>query len=160
MRQFKFYYILFFLTCFSFKSYSQTEFGIKGGLNFTFFKVIEGDFGANQDTEIGFYAGAFADFDVKNSFHVQPELLLIAIGDFKFLNAPIYLKYDINNDLHILVGPSLNYFFDFFSNKFKVRADLGLDYDLSTTLSLSMKYTIGLEELSPNVVFLGLGYRL
>jgi len=35
-----------------------------------------------------------------------------------------------------------------------------LAYDLSSNLDLHMKYTLGFEELSPNVMFLGLGYRL
>lgn len=140
-------------------SYAQ-DFGVKGGLNFTFFKVNEGNFGTNPDTEIGYYGGVFLDFEIDNGFHIQPELLYKGVGDFKFLNAPIYLKYDIYDTVHILVGPSLNYFFDFFSNKFKVRADLSLDYDFSSDLSMHMKYTIGFEELSPNVLFLGLGLRL
>ena len=140
-------------------SYAQ-DFGIKAGLNFTFFKVDEGDFGTNPDTEIGSYGGVFLDFEIDNGFHIQPEFLYTGVGDFKFLNAPIYLKYDIYESLHILVGPSVNYFFDFFSNKFKVRADLSLDYDFSQEMSIHMKYTIGFEELSPNVLFLGLGYRL
>ena len=146
--------------CFCIILSAQTEFGVKGGLNFTFFKVTEGNFGTNPDTEIGYYGGVFVDFPIESGFHIQPELLYNGIGDFKFLNAPIYLKYDIYDNVHILVGPSLNYFFDFFSNKFKVRADLSLDYDFSSDLSIHMKYTFGLEELSPNVLFLGLGYRL
>ncbi|WP_299098017.1 outer membrane beta-barrel protein [uncultured Winogradskyella sp.] len=148
------------VACFCTILSAQTEFGVKGGLNFTFFKVTEGDFGTNPDTEIGYYGGVFVDFPIDNDFHLQPELLYKGVGDFKFLNAPIYLKYDVYENAHILVGPSLNYFFDFFSNKFKVRADLSLDYDFSSDLSMHMKYTIGLEELSPNVLFMGLGYRL
>lgn len=148
------------VACFCTILSAQTEFGVKGGLNFTFFKVSEGDFGTNPDTEIGYYGGVFVDFPIDNDFHLQPELLYKGVGDFKFLNAPIYLKYDVYENVHILVGPSLNYFFDFFSNKFKVRADLSLDYDFSSDLSMHMKYTIGLEELSPNVLFMGLGYRL
>lgn len=156
MRVLIFVFGLLFCTS---KFYAQ-EFGVKGGLNITFFKVTEGDFGTNPDTEIGFYGGIFADFEIDNGFHVQPELLYIVISDFQFLNAPIYLEYDINQNFHIQVGPSLNYFFDFFSNKFKVRADLGFAYDLSENLDLHMKYTIGFEELSPNILFLGLGYKL
>ena len=76
------------------------------------------------------------------------------------LSTPIYLKYGINSKFHILAGPSLNYFFDFFANKFKVRADISLAYDLSAKLILHMKYTLGFEELSPNILFLGLGYKL
>ncbi|WP_299113820.1 hypothetical protein [uncultured Winogradskyella sp.] len=136
------------------------DFGIKGGLNFTFFKVTQGDFGTTPDTEVGFYGGVFADFKIDNGFHIQPEVLYKGVGDLEFINAPIYLKYDIYESFHILVGPSLNYFFDIFSNKFKVRADVSLDYDFSSALSMHMKYTIGFEELSPNIIFLGLGYRL
>ncbi|WP_422104270.1 outer membrane beta-barrel protein [Winogradskyella sp.] len=140
--------------------YAQTDFGIKGGLNITFFKVVEGDFGTNPSEEIGYYGGVFLDMKFEDKLHLQPELLYIHIRDFQFLNAPIYLEYDINKDFHILVGPSLNYFFDFFSNKFKVRVDMSLAYNFTTNLDMHMKYTIGFEELSPNVLFLGLGYRL
>jgi hypothetical protein len=97
---------------------------------------------------------------MEDGFHIQPEVLYIGISDFRFLNVPIYLKYDIKYNFHILVGPSLNYFFDFFTNKFKVRADITLAYDLSDRLDLHMKYTLGFEELSPDVIFLGLSYRL
>ena len=107
------------------------EFGVKGGLNFTFFKVTEGSFGTNPDTEIGFYGGVFANFEIENNFHIQPEALLISVSDFTFINIPVYLEYNVSNSLQILVGPSFNYFFDFFSNKFKVRADLGFAYNLS-----------------------------
>lgn len=151
--------LIFVLFVYGALSYAQ-DFGVKGGLNFTFFKVDEGNFGTNPDTEVGYYGGVFLDFEIDNGLHIQPELLYKGVGDFKFLNAPIYLKYDIYESVHILVGPSLNYFFDFFSNKFKVRADLSLDYDFSSEMSIHMKYTIGFEELSPNVLFLGLGYRL
>jgi hypothetical protein len=144
----------------SLKIEAQTEFGIKGGINITFFKITEGGFGQNPETEVGYFGGVFADFKIDNGFHIQPELLYIGVQEFKFLNAPIYLKYDIDNNFHILVGPSLNYFFDFFVNKFKVRADLSLAYDLSSRLSVNMKYTLGFEELAPNILFLGLGYKL
>ncbi len=148
--------ILFFS---GYSTYAQ-EFGVKGGLNITFFKVTQGDFGTNPDTEVGFYGGAFVDFKIDNGFHIQPEVLYKGVGDLEFINAPIYLKYDIYNSFHILVGPSLNYFFDIFNNKFKVRADISLEYDFGSKLSIHMKYTLGFEELSPNIIFLGLGYRL
>lgn len=139
---------------------SQTEFGLKGGVNLTFFDLIEGNFGPNAQVDVGYYGGVFVDFSVNEGFHFQPELLYINIDEFRFLNAPLYLKYDINNNFHILVGPSLNYFFDFFSNKFKVRADVALSYDIGERLGLHMKYTLGFLEMAPNVIFLGMSYRL
>ncbi|WP_400080086.1 outer membrane beta-barrel protein [Winogradskyella sp. R77965] len=156
----KTFVFIFALLLISLTATAQTEFGIKGGLNFTFFKVTEGDFGTNPDTEIGYYGGVFVDIKIDNGFHFQPELLYKGVGEFEFLNAPMYLKYDINNNFHILVGPSLNYFFDVVNANFKVRADISLDYNLSYKLSIHMKYTLGFEELSPNIIFLGLGYKL
>ena len=156
----KFLLTIFCLIFYLSYSQAQTDFGVKGGVNITFFKVDEINFGEYPDTEIGFYGGFFADFEIDANLHVQPELLYIGISDFQFLNAPVYLNYNVNNQFHILIGPSLNYFFDFFSNNFKVRADVSLAYDLSSNLDLHMKYTLGFEELSPNVMFLGLGYRL
>ena len=43
----------------SFVSIAQTEFGIKGGLNFTFFKVAEADFGTNPEKHYGAFRSRF-----------------------------------------------------------------------------------------------------
>ena len=139
---------------------SQVDIGVKGGLNLTFLKVIESDFGTNPETEVGYYAGVFADFNIYEQFSVQPELLYIGINDYRFLNAPIYVVYDLAHNFRLLVGPSLNYFFDFFSNKFKVRADISAAYDINPDLDFHVKYTLGFEEFTPNGLFIGLGLKL
>ncbi len=139
---------------------AQTDFGLKGGASLTFFNQSEGVFGENPDVEVGYFAGVFVDFNIDKGFHIQPELLYKGIGDFEFLNLPIYLKYDVDNNFHLLAGPSMNYFFNFFNNKFKVRADVSLAYDITDDLDVNLKYTIGFEEISPNILFVGLGYRL
>ncbi|QNK78415.1 hypothetical protein H7F37_04855 [Winogradskyella sp. PAMC22761] len=160
MKRFIFtFLILITLSCFNGLK-AQSEFGIKGGGNLTFFNVKEGFFGSNQEVELGYYAGCFVDFEIENGFNLQTELLFIGLGDFKFLNAPIYLKYNFDKHFSILVGPSINYFFDFLSTNLKVRADLAFAYNLTSKLDLHMKYTIGFEEISPNGLFLGLGYKL
>lgn len=156
-----FVYVLILLV-FGLKSYAQPSayFGIKGGLNLTFFNVAENDFGTYTESETGYYAGAFVDVEINNSFSLQPELLFIGLGDFNFLNAPIYVKYEVANNFDVLVGPSLNYFFDFFVGKLKVRADIAAAYHIIPALDVHMKYTLGFEEISPNGLFFGLGYRL
>jgi len=138
---------------------SNTHFGIKGGMNLTFFNVKEADFGSNTEVEVSYYGGLFTDFGLDEDFSIQTELLYIGLNDFKFLNAPIYIKYEVVNNFYILVGPSLNYFFDFYSNKFKVRADLSTMYNLTSSLDIHLKYTLGFEEFAPNGLFLGVGYK-
>jgi Outer membrane protein beta-barrel domain len=139
---------------------SKIDIGIKGGLNLTFFKIVEGDFGTNPETELGYYAGVFADFNIDEYFSFQPELLYISINDYRFLNAPIYVAYEVANNFRLLVGPSLNYFFDFFSSKFKVRADISAAYNITPDLDFHVKYTLGFEEFTPNGLFIGVGLKL
>lgn len=157
-------FLLFLIICCSFnfllKAQSNSNYGIKGGFNLTFFKVIESSFGENPETEVGYYGGMFLDFEVDEVFSIQPELLYIGLNDFHFLNAPIYAKYEIAHNLDILVGPSINYFFDFFTSKLKIRADLSTAYNITSNLDLHIKYTIGFQEITPNGLFVGVGYKL
>lgn len=138
---------------------SQADFGLKGGINLTFFNVEEGNFGTNTETETGVYGGVFVDFYIDEALSIQPEVLYIRLNDFKFVNAPIYVKYEVAKNFDVLVGPSLNYFFDFFSNKFKIRADLSAAYNITSVLDVHMKYTLGFEEIAPNGLFIGLGFK-
>ncbi|MDP5157532.1 MAG: PorT family protein [Flaviramulus sp.] len=139
---------------------SKSYFGVKGGLNFTFFKVQESTFGFTQNTETGFYGGFFVDFEVDETLSLQTEILYIGLNDFQFLNAPIYVKYQMADNLDVMVGPSINYFFDFFTSKIKIRADLSTAYNISSNLDLHLKYTIGFQEITPNGLFIGLGLKL
>ncbi|MGC6430562.1 MAG: hypothetical protein ACON5F_05935 [Jejuia sp.] len=139
---------------------SSSSFGIKGGANFTFFKVAEASFGTNPETATGFYFGGFMDFEVDESFSIQPEVLYIVLNDFNFVNAPIYMKYEVGHNFNLLVGPSLNYFFDFFVNKFKVRGDIATSYQFTSALDIHLKYTLGFQEITPNGLFIGLGLKL
>ena len=153
-----YFYLLILIGVFQLNA--QAKFGLKAGTSITIFNEDQGVFGENPDVEIGYFGGVFVDFFIDNGFHIQPELLYKGIGDFEFLNAPIYLKYDVDNNFHLLAGPSLNYFPNFFNDKFRVRGDVSLAYDFSEDLDINLKYTIGFEEISPNILFLGLGYRL
>lgn len=138
----------------------EAHFGIKGGANFTFYKTDELNFGTHPDSDTGFYAGLFIDFEVNETFSLQPEVLYIGINDFSFLNIPLYAKYEVANNLYILAGPSMNYFFNFLINKFKVRADLSTAYNITQNLDIHIKYTLGFEQMTPNGIFVGLGLKL
>jgi hypothetical protein len=138
---------------------SNAEFGVKGGVNLTFFNVDQGSFGLRAKNQVSYYGGVFLDFHVNETFSFQPELLYIGLVDFRFINAPFYAKYEVAKNLDILVGPSLNYFFDFFSNKLKVRGDISTAFHITQAIDVHIKYTLGFEVISPNGLFLGAGYR-
>ena len=152
------WFSIFFIFCIYSQGQSNTNFGVKGGLNITFFKVKESNFGFNPDTETGYYGGVFFDFEIDQVLSIQPEILYIGLNDFQFINAPIYVKYKMARHLDVMVGPSINYFFDFFTSKLKIRADLSTAYNITSNIDIHLKYTIGFEEISPNGLFIGLGY--
>lgn len=137
----------------------STGFGIKGGLNFSFFRADEGDFGQNATTETGFYGGAFVDFRIDEFLSIQTEALYIGVGEFRFVNAPIYAKYSVAENINLMVGPSMNYFFDLFNRKFKIRGDVCASYNMSQSFDFHIKYTLGFQILTPNVLFIGVGYQ-
>ena len=151
--------LVFFIFWLSSEGQTNSNLGIKGGLNFTFFKVSESSFGFNQDAEVGYYGGLFVDFEIDEVLSIQPEVLYIGLKDFQFINAPIYVKYEMANNLDVMVGPSINYFFDFFTNKLKIRADLSTAYYITSDFDVHLKYTIGFQEITPNGLFMGLGYK-
>ncbi|RED49605.1 outer membrane beta-barrel protein [Seonamhaeicola aphaedonensis] len=160
MKGFAYGILIFFFASISLNAQNKVDFGVKGGLNYTFFKIKESSFGFDQDTESGFYGGLFFDFKIDESYGLQPELLFITLKDFKFLNVPLYVRYEVANRVNLLVGPSVNYFFDFFSNKLKIRADLSSSYTITSSLDIQVKYALGFQEITPNSFFIGLGVRL
>ena len=154
---------LFFACLFSLgtlNGQSQVEFGVKGGLNLTFFRTSQEEFGFSPETFTGFYGGGFAGFNVDDDFTIQPEILYIVLNDFNFVNAPVYAKYEVAQKVSLLVGPSINYFFEFFSNKLKVRADIATSYNITPEFDVHMKYTLGFQEVTPNGLFIGLGWKI
>ncbi len=153
---------ILFITIFTATSAQEanTKFGIKGGLNLTFFNVEENGFGESSTSETGFYGGVFTEFPVDDFLSIQPEVLYISVGDFNFLNVPIYAKYEVAQNFYLLAGPSVNYFFDFFTNKVKIGADISSSYNITPSLDAHVKFALGFEELSPNGLFFGLGLKL
>jgi len=138
----------------------QTEFGIKGGMNFTIFNENQSQFGERPQLEIGYFGGVFLNVPVSEKFNFQPELVYLGIGDFEIINAPVYLEYSVGNNLSLYVGPSLNYFFDIFSRNFKVRGDVAAAFQLTEHLEINLKYTQAFDELSPNIILVGVGLPL
>lgn len=158
----KFLFILLSVITFSTANAQDTDerFGLKGGLNITFFNVDENGLGTFATSETGFYGGVFMEFPIDEFLAIQPEVLYISVGDFNFLNVPIYAKYEVATDLYLLAGPSVNYFFDFFTNKLKIGADISSSYNITPDLDVHVKFALGLQELAPNGLFIGLGLKL
>ncbi len=150
---------LFVISSFVVKA-QELSFGIKGGLNKTFYTVNQQSLGFYSTSETGFYGGVFVEFPIDEFLSIQPEVLYISVGDFNFLNIPIYAQYEVAHKLHLMAGPSVNYFFDFLTNKLKIGADISSSYDLTQVLNVHVKFALGIDELAPNGLFFGLGLKI
>jgi len=103
----------------------EFETGIKGGFNLSYLSTDD----ANDNNIIpGFHAGVFANFDIANSFGIQPEVLFstkgmktiydedflgVSIADGKsklninYIDVPLYLKFNLADDFALKFGPYL-----------------------------------------------------
>lgn len=157
----KYFFATVCLSAFLYAGQAQeTTFGIKGGVNFTFFKVDEQVFGSTATSETGFYAGLFTSVGVNERVAFQPEILYVGLNDFKFLNIPLYVKYEMAQYFYMMVGPGMNYFFDFLQNKFKVGVDLASQYKILPGFDIHVKYLLGLQQITPNGIFIGVGIEI
>lgn len=124
-------YFTLFLILITISSYSQIDFGIKGGLNFNSPKKanIIGDLNAsfNAENRLGFHLGIFAEAKIpKSGLFVRPEFVytnikseynsLIGTGSegltINKIDIPILLGTKIVGPLRFLLGPSFQFIVD------------------------------------------------
>lgn len=99
-------------------SFAQ-QFGIKGGMNVS---SLSKDAGlSDQKSKIGFYAGAFVNVPVAESFSIQPEVLYSNQGakatvlnnDVKlnvdYINVPVMFQYNATPEFYLEAGPQFGF---------------------------------------------------
>jgi hypothetical protein len=102
----------------------KTQFGIKGGINFSNFS--EGQYVHNKNLRIGYTFGVFAKLPITSKFFIQPELshttkgarVVYRIGDetkgeyslvLNYIEAPISVAFRLDPALHIYAGGYIAY---------------------------------------------------
>jgi hypothetical protein len=108
----------------SFISYSQVEFGIKAGLNYSSLTLSTPVPGWSYHFIAHFNAGIFASIPLSNKFYLQPEAVYSEQGagasdlntasyntnlkyDYNYLNIPVLFKYQDVSGLFAETGPQL-----------------------------------------------------
>ncbi|MGM0582816.1 MAG: porin family protein [Bacteroidota bacterium] len=161
------YIILLFLFLFVTTNYSlsQTNFGIKGGVNLA--NVIDADY--NFDSRTGINLGAFVDIPISNSsFSIQPEIIysqkgtqdsgyagidnntwVEIVNKRDYLEIPVLLKYsyEISKNTHpfLTFGP-------YFGINMNTESEVTADGAQVNSGELNDKSDIGMS--------LGLGYQI
>tara|TARA_Y100001968_G_C19198754_1_gene638878 strand:- start:247 stop:870 length:624 start_codon:yes stop_codon:yes gene_type:complete len=175
---------LFAFLATSVTSFAQdVEFGVKGGLNFSSINVDpQGDL-PNPDGRIGFHLGGVANFGLSEKLDVQAELLLNTLGakfeeadeiervKLTYLSLLGALKYNIDDNLNIVLGPQINLLTggefeeedkienskeSLDANNFYKGTDfslaLGVGYKFDENIELGARYNIGLTDNNDDAI--------
>ncbi|MFE3868987.1 outer membrane beta-barrel protein [Flavobacterium sp. LS2P90] len=154
---------------FGFANAQDTRYGVKAGVDFASIKFKYANV-SGTETKKGVYIGVFADAEISEKFHLQPEILYVSLKDFNQVQVLINAKYEIFDSVKIFSGPNLGFFTSADQNNaVNVGLDFGVSYNLTENVSIDAKYNLGLTnflKLSDdnsssklNGLYVGLGYR-
>ncbi len=143
---------------------AQEGFFAKAGLSNVSVKVDLGDFGSASDSEIGFLVGVGYNFEVSDTFQVEPSVLFSAVSELNSLYVPVMAKYMATDALSIQAGPQVNYLLeDLPEGEFGLDLAFGAGYNITDALFVDARYAFevsrGIEGLSLNTLHVGVGYR-
>ena len=144
-------------------SQTDTNFGIKGGLNYNangnYFESASDTY-ENPDRNIGYHLGVFGKFG--DSFYFRPELVYTATkseydsGDFdmKKLDGPLLIGVKVLGPISVFGGPSFQYILDSeFENvnidNIKNDFSIGLNFGIALNFEnfgLDLRYERGFSE--------------
>lgn len=94
------------------------QFGIKGGLNVS---SLSKDGFADAKSKAGFYAGAFVNVPISESFSIQPEVVYNNIGakvtllgtennlNLNYISIPVMFQYNATPQFYVEAGPEFSF---------------------------------------------------
>lgn len=160
------------------KALGQVKFGVKGGLNFStqnFEFGTNGNLsGLSTKGITASHFGVFTEIPISEKLLLQPELLYSVEGadinlfplvfeqKFTFVRVPLLASYRVVNKVSLQAGPQLGFLInekldidddsveileDAYKN-FEFSFAFGLEYDLSESLLLGARYTLGVSDMS------------
>jgi hypothetical protein len=151
---------------FSFANAQDTKYGVKGGLNMSNNTLGE------HTSLLAFHLGGFAEFKMSDKFAIQPELLYSAQGgkisanganyttNLNYFNIPVMAKYYVADAFSIEAGPQIGFLMSAKSDGTDIKDmcnstdfgfNLGAGYNLNETMSLGLRYSIGLSNVIKDV---------
>jgi hypothetical protein len=167
--------VLIILLAGSFAAWSQTAFGLKGGLNLSTINLKDAQ--ATYDARSGYHAGFFLR-SKHNKIAFQPELLLYtqkgdlqssALGtvqeSFTYITVPVLVKFYPVGGLNLHAGPQFGFLVDGerrydtvfgggsedITESYKssdIAVSAGLGYDFKFGLSVDARYNIGIKDIN------------
>ncbi|MEX0291164.1 MAG: outer membrane beta-barrel protein [Flavobacteriaceae bacterium] len=147
----------------------NADFGITAGyLNVR--GSVKSDDVSVSASESGFYAGILVDFELTETFHIQPELLYASANGANAIFFPVLGKFYLNDKVNLQAGPQLVFATeevpdDFTGTEFDLAGGLGVDIlpslftEIRYTFQINNSYTgSGDIKVRGNYLTLGVGY--
>lgn len=172
MRNISLIFVTLFAFTFSFsQSKTNSDFGIKGGLNFA---TVYSD--PSASAKVGINIGIFVDIKSSEKFHFQPEIIYSMQGtsisqngqsaqiNLNYINLPIIAKYFVNKDFNFQFGPQFGALVTSTVSAGTITVDasslfknidyglnLGIGYTINPKVMIDARYNIGLSGLAKDL---------
>lgn len=147
---------------------AQEGFAVKAGINSVSAKVDLGAFGGNvSNSELGFYVGGGYNFELDDTWSIEPSALLSIVSDLTALYIPIMAKYEVAESITIQAGPQVNYLLeDVPDGAFGLDLAIGGGYEINDNWFVEARYGFEISRggdfggaVDYNTFTIGGGYR-
>jgi len=147
-------------------SNSQT-FGVKAGANVSSVSNL-----GDSKSKFGFYAGAFVNVPLAESFSLQPEVLYNSKGvkndgsgdakvNLDYISVPVMFQYKATPQFYLEAGPEFSFLinakikasgksadFKDFVKGFDLGIGLGIGYDFTSNFGANIRYVAGVADIA------------
>ena len=147
-------------------SAQNVTFGAKAGLNFA---SMVGDAAEGLDGRTSFHIGATAEFEISESFSIQPELLYSGqgytadedvTGKVDYINLPVMAKFYVADGFSVEAGPQIGFLASAKADAGGESVDIkdslkstdfalniGAGYKVDSGLNFGLRYSMGLTDV-------------
>ncbi|MBX2962996.1 MAG: PorT family protein [Cyclobacteriaceae bacterium] len=148
--------LVIFLLC-SLAAFSQTNFGLKGGLNIADWSGDAKDVWRSSSRN-SFHAGVYLSFILSDAFSIQPEVLYNSVGantetimaDYfvlDYISIPLMVVFNFNQFISVQAGPQIGFLIRATAND-KNGYDEVMDYFTGTDFGMNFGLGINLGRLN------------
>lgn len=152
----------------TFSVQAQEGFAVKAGINNVTASTDLGAFGGNiSNSELGFYVGGGYNFELDETWSIEPSALISIVSDLTSLYIPVMVKYEVAESFTVQAGPQINYLLeDVPDGALGIDLAVGAGYQIDDNWFVEARYGFEVmrggdygEVVDLNTLTVGAGYR-
>ena len=156
------------IAVFTLSSVNAQQIGVLGGITSLQF-AGDGD----SDSETGFHLGVFTEFDLSDTYSIQPELTYSSVDEADIMSVNGIFKMSVSDNFNLQAGPQIGFVLgDTFDGddftKLNFQLACGAGFDISDNLIAQIRYGVQLNNhytgdadlsIKVNTLSVSLGYK-